>query len=62
MDEKHYVSPRFAELALPFLSAQWVFDYLEALDKRNGTEYIAKIEKSLQSALGEEVMVRHPMA
>ena len=59
---RRYCSPRFVELALPFLSIQYLLDWLEGIDKKFGTKFILGIEAKFQKILGEECMARHPMS
>ncbi|GMI42716.1 hypothetical protein TeGR_g1201 [Tetraparma gracilis] len=61
LDEKKYVSPRFVELALPFLSVHFFLDFLEWLDGRFGTSCIKRIEAKFHQIIGPEAMARHPM-
>jgi hypothetical protein len=61
LDDEKYVSPRFVELALPFLSVQFLLDFLEMLDGRLGTSFIKGIEARFHKLLGPETMARHPM-
>ena len=62
LDEERYCSPRFLELAMPFLSFHYFLDFLGWLDNRAGTFFLLSIEKALQGAAGPDVMARHPMA
>ena len=62
LDSSRYCSPRFVELALPFLTVHFFLDFLEFLDGKFGSSFIAKIENKFQSILGKECMARHPMA
>lgn len=62
LDEERYVSPRFLELTMPFLSFHYFLDFIEWLDGRIGTNMTAAIERALQAAAGPDVMARHPMA
>ena len=62
LDAERYVSPRFVELAMPFLCLHYFLDFLEAVDAKVGTTFILKIEKKFQQIMGEECMARHPMS
>ena len=62
LDSDRYCSPRFVELAFPFLTIHFLLDGLEWIDKKFGTAIIDGIEKKFQKVLGEECMARHPMA
>ena len=64
LDEERYCSPRFLELAMPFLTFHYFLDFLEWIDGVSGgrTGFMARLEKTLQAAAGPDVMARHPMA
>jgi len=62
LDEERYVSPRFLELAVPFLTVHYCLDFVEWFDSKVGTGMTAALERKLQAAAGPDVMARHPMA
>ena len=62
LDKERFVSPRFIEVAFPFLWLNYFFDWLERRDKVKGTTTIKNIENKLQEAIGKENMARHPMS
>uniref|UniRef100_A0A7S2KWU4 Uncharacterized protein n=1 Tax=Leptocylindrus danicus TaxID=163516 RepID=A0A7S2KWU4_9STRA len=61
MDEERFTSPRFIEVVFPFLTIQYLFDWIERRDEKNGTTKIQNIEKKLQDVIGADTMARHPM-
>jgi len=62
LDDERFVSPRFLELAMPFITLHKFIDFLEWIDGKLNTEIILRIEKRLQGIIGEECMARHPMS
>jgi len=58
LDEKRFVSPRCYEVMYPYLWMAIFFDWLEERDPK----IIKKIEKTIQGALGEDIMARHPFS
>lgn len=61
LDTQRFASPRFIELAFPFVSLQLFLALLEKADATLGTACIKAIESRLQALIGEDVMARHPM-
>jgi len=61
LDAERFVSPRFTELMLPFLSVHFMLDMVEWFDGRMGTGLCASLERALQKTAGPDVMARHPM-
>ena len=55
LDEERYCSPRFLELAMPFLSFHYFLDFLGVIDRSVGTAFLPRIEKILQDAAGPDV-------
>ena len=58
LDEERFVSPRCYEVMYPYLWMAKFFDWLEERDPN----IIKNIEKTIQGALGEDIMARHPFS
>ncbi|GMI61477.1 hypothetical protein ScalyP_jg2996 [Parmales sp. scaly parma] len=61
LDEERFVSPRFLEIFVPFVSFHKFLDLIEFLDAKLHTKLVASLEARLQAVVGTECMARHPM-
>lgn len=61
LDTERFVCPRMLEFVFPFVAVHRAFDYLEWLDLKVGTRFIACIDGIFNKVCGEELRARHPM-
>lgn len=56
---ENFISPRFLELLFPFLTIQYLFDFLEWLDTNYGSNFISFFDSLLYHFFGKDIMKKH---